>query len=141
MPISSLTVCMMWRECNVFNTNEAKSSFTCIECCQQDSKTLLQQNPPLCTDYKIVVLCNCVCTVYVCAFSALMLLVEWQEGHPPCKKLSGGMLAWLSVWGENARCRFAHAQLMPLPLTISCSSKSRLVLPSWFHLSGTGSPG
>ena len=23
------------------------------------------------------------------------------------------------------------AQLMPLPLTISCSSKSRLVLPSW----------
>jgi len=33
------------------------------------------------------------------------------------------------------------AQLMPLPLTISCSSKSRLVLPSWFYLSGTGSPG
>jgi len=26
------------------------------------------------------------------------------------------------------------AQLMPLPLTISCSSKSRLVLPSWFYL-------
>jgi len=24
---------------------------------------------------------------------------------------------------------------MPLPLTISCSSKSRLVLPSWFYLS------
>jgi len=33
------------------------------------------------------------------------------------------------------------AQLMPLPLTISCSSKSRLVLPSWLYLSGTGSPG
>ena len=26
------------------------------------------------------------------------------------------------------------AQLMPLPLTISCSSKSRLVLPSWYQL-------
>jgi len=26
------------------------------------------------------------------AFSALMLLVGWQEGHPACKKLSGGML-------------------------------------------------
>jgi len=26
------------------------------------------------------------------------------------------------------------AQLMPLPLTISCSSKSRLVLPFWFRL-------
>jgi len=31
------------------------------------------------------------------AFSALMLLVGRQEGHPPCKKLSGGVLAWLSV--------------------------------------------
>jgi len=27
-----------------------------------------------------------------------MLLVKWQEGHPVCKKLSGGiMLAWLCV--------------------------------------------
>jgi len=22
----------------------------------------------------------------------------WQEGHPACKKLSGGMLVWLCVW-------------------------------------------
>jgi len=27
-------------------------------------------------------------------------LVGRQEGHPACKKLSGGMLAWLSVWSE-----------------------------------------
>ena len=32
------------------------------------------------------------------AFSALMLLVGLQEGHPACKKLSGGVLVWLSVW-------------------------------------------
>jgi len=32
------------------------------------------------------------------------------------------------------------AQLMPLPLTISCSSKSRLVLPSWYYLPGASSP-
>jgi len=31
------------------------------------------------------------------AFSASMLLVGRQEGHPACKKLSGGVLAWLSV--------------------------------------------
>jgi len=31
-------------------------------------------------------------------FSALTLLVGRQEGHPACKKLSGGVLAWLSVW-------------------------------------------
>jgi len=30
-------------------------------------------------------------------FSALTLLVGLQEGHPACKKLTGGVLAWLSV--------------------------------------------
>ena len=38
------------------------------------------------------------------AFSALKLLVGWQEGHPACKKLSGGVLAWLSVWSELQTC-------------------------------------
>jgi len=36
----------------------------------------------------------------VCAFSALMLLIGQQKGHPACKKLSGGMLAWLCIWGK-----------------------------------------
>jgi len=31
------------------------------------------------------------------AFSALTLLVGRQEAHPACKKLSGALLAWLSV--------------------------------------------
>jgi len=34
--------------------------------------------------------------VHLC-FSALTLLVGRQEGHPACKKLSGGVLAWLPV--------------------------------------------
>jgi len=38
------------------------------------------------------------------AFSALTLLVRRQEGHPACKKLSGGVLAWLSVWSEVQTC-------------------------------------
>jgi len=38
------------------------------------------------------------------AFSALTLLVGWQEGHPACKKLSGRVLAWLSVWSEVQTC-------------------------------------
>jgi len=63
------------------------------------------------------------------AFSALMLLFGWQEGHLACKKLSGGILAWLSVWSE-----------MPLPLTVSCFSKIQIgftfLVPA--HL---GSPG
>ena len=52
-----------------------------------------------------------------------MLLVGRQEGHPACKKLSGGVLAWLSLE------RGAHlhmAQLMPLPLTVSCFSKIQI---------------
>ena len=38
------------------------------------------------------------------AFSALTLLVGRQEGHPACKKLSGGVLAWLSVWSDVQIC-------------------------------------
>jgi len=33
-------------------------------------------------------------------FSASTLLVGHQEEHPACKKLSGGVLAWRSVWSE-----------------------------------------
>ena len=47
--------------------------------------------------------------------------VGWaQEGHPACKKLSGGVLLWLSVWSE--------VQLMPLPLTVFCFSKIQVGL-------------
>jgi len=113
-----------------------------------------------------------------------MLLVWWQEGHPDCKKVSGGteqnificlnklteftthkdhnrqatrkamwlnnaggpnsnihqqsiyggVLMWLSVWGEVKICMCHVAQLMPLLLTISSpGNKSRL---DWFYLSG-----
>jgi len=34
------------------------------------------------------------------AFSALTLLALQQEGHLACKKLSGEVLAWLSVWSK-----------------------------------------
>jgi len=40
----------------------------------------------------------------MCAYSALTLLVGRQEGHPACKKLSGGVLAWLSVWSKVQTC-------------------------------------
>jgi len=36
-------------------------------------------------------------TVFSCAFSALTLLIGRLEEHPACKKLSGGVLAWLFV--------------------------------------------
>jgi len=66
-----------------------------------------------------------------CAFSALTLLVGWQEGHPACKKLSGGVLAWLSIWSEVQTCTWpswCHCHSLPL-----ASVKSRLVLPFWYR--------
>jgi len=68
----------------------------------------------------------------VVSFSALTLLVGRQEGHPACKKLSGGVL----VQGANLHM----AQLMPLPLTVSCFSKIQIgftfLVPAY-----PGSPG
>ena len=66
------------------------------------------------------------------AFSALTLLVGRQEGHPACKKLSGGVLAWLSVWSEVQTCMWlswCHCHSLSL-----ASVKSRLVLPFWYRL-------
>ena len=59
------------------------------------------------------------------AFSALTLLVGRQEGHPACKKPNGG--CWRGYL-SGTRCRLAYCmtQLMPLPLTVSCSSKIQL---------------
>ena len=67
-----------------------------------------------------------------CAFSALTLLVGLQEGHPACKKQSGGILAWLSVWSEMQTCiwpSWCHCHSLPLGPV-----KSRLVLPFWYRL-------
>ena len=38
------------------------------------------------------------------AFSALTLLVWRQEGYTACKKLSGGVLSWLTVLSEVKNC-------------------------------------
>jgi len=43
-------------------------------------------------------------TKLLSAFCALALLVWRQEGHPACKKLSGGVLAWLSLWNKVQTC-------------------------------------
>jgi len=55
--------------------------------------------------------------------------------------MNNGGLAYTETATEIFGIVLHMAQLMPLPLNISCFRKSRLVLPSWFYLSGTGSPG
>ena len=66
------------------------------------------------------------------SFSALTLLVGRQEGHPACKKLSGGVLAWLFVWSDVQTCiwpSWCHCHSLSF-----ASVKSRLVLPFWYRL-------
>jgi len=76
----------------------------------------------------------CVCILFNYtgyAFSALTLLVGRQEGHPACKKLSGGVLAWLSAWSEVQTCIWpSGCQCYSLSLA---SVKSSLVLPFWYR--------
>jgi len=67
-----------------------------------------------------------------CFLTTLTLLAGWQKGHPACKKLSGEVLAWLSVWSEVQICiwpSWCHYHSLPL-----ASEKSRSVLPFWYRL-------
>jgi len=71
-------------------------------------------------------------------WSGLTLLVGWQEGHPACKKTE-----W---WGAGVvicleRGSDLHmAQLMPLPLTVSCFSKIQIGF-TFLAPAHLGSPG
>ena len=55
-----------------------------------------------------------------------------RKGIQPVKKLSSGVLAWLSVWSEVLTCTcpsWCHCHSLSL-----ASVKSRLVLPFWYPL-------
>jgi len=69
-------------------------------------------------------LCQCFCLQ---CFDA----VSWAAGrHPACKKLSGGVLAWLSVWGV--------VQICVCPSSCHCHSLSLAsVNPDWFYHNGS----
>jgi len=72
------------------------------------------------------------------AFSALTLLVGRLKGHPACKKLSGGMLAAVVCMKRGADLH--TAQLMLLPLTVSCFSKIQIgftfLVPAYLGTAG-----
>jgi len=64
-----------------------------------------------------------------------MLLVGWQEGHLACNKTEWwGVGVVIICLGRGAD--LLMAQLIPLPLTVSCFRKSSLVfvLPFWYQL-------
>jgi len=80
----------------------------------------------------------CYIKYFLYAFSTLTLLVGWQEGHPACKKLErwgAGMVICLERGAD-----LHMAQLMPLPLTVSCFSKIQIGF-IFLVLAHLGSPG
>ena len=89
-------------------------------------QSCIQKQCSLCTFLSISLFYSCYlwCRINLpFCFSALTLLVVWQEGHPACRKLSGGALVWFCL----EQCADLHmAQLMPLPLTVSCFSKIQI---------------
>jgi len=82
------------RACVVTGYSELKTELT-------DYLKKFADNGKVCV---CVVICPALIVIINSAFSALTLLVRRQEGHPACKKLSGGVLAWLSVWSEVQTC-------------------------------------
>ena len=107
-----------------------------LEWCQKGHKCVVLLLLPVCHFLFPRFLRNCthtsLCILLWSAFSALTLLVGRQEGHPAWKKLSGEVLAWLSVWSEVQACIYpswCHCHSLSL-----ASVKSRLVLPIWYRL-------
>jgi len=98
-PLNGCSFVIVFDVCVIYDTETVLVTLASSCCCQQrhtSSKTLLQQ-PSRVVIHNLILL-----QPKVFAFSALTLLVGRQEGHPACKKLSDGMLAW-------ARCRFAYS--------------------------------
>jgi len=69
------------------------------------------------------------------ASSALTLLVGRQEGYPACKKLSGEVLASLSVWCKVQMICIWCSWINYYFLSFIAPVKSRMV-----YLSGAGLP-
>ena len=90
--------------------------------------------PPLYDDFKIFYLSF----AFILFCLSVLPSVPWhcwlggRKGIRPVKNLSGGVLAWLSVWSEMQTCiwpSWCHCHSLSF-----ASVKSRLVLPFWYWL-------
>ena len=90
----------------------------------------------VCTE--IAALCASTVTEIVCLCRSVVVCLQWccwlggRKGIRSVKELSGGVLAWLSVWSEVQTCIWpsgCHCHSLSL-----ASVKSRLVFPFWYRL-------
>ena len=84
----------------LYNAVKSRTEMTIVTIVRYQGNALTDTFSLLCSDLGF----RWHCCHYNHAFSALTLLVGQQEGHPACKILSGGVLAWLSVWSEVQTC-------------------------------------
>jgi len=102
---------------------EYSTSFTLALRCQNESLLLLP------------ITCNCMIRAVTEVVPSVLWsywLVGLQEGHLACKKLSGGVLSWLSFWSEVQTCiwpSWCHCHSLSV-----ASVKSRLVLSFWYRV-------
>ena len=126
-----LTICLIWSTCWCFvwrlRGNMVRTGLCCVMC---NSCAQWYANE-LC----VLIMFRLHFFVYLgsvfVAFSALTLLVGRQEGHPACKKQSGG--CWRGYL-TGARCRLAYGPADATAIHCLASVKSRLVLPFWYRL-------
>ena len=115
-----------WQWTNYFMYNNRLSPDH-MACSRQTNNNIILEVTQKCSNLqKRLFIISWSQTIITVAFSALMLLVGWQEGHPASKKLSGGVLVWLSVWSEVQTCTWpswCHCYSLTL-----ASVKSRLVV-------------
>jgi len=71
-------------------------------------------------------------SVILSIYRKILTLYFLYYSFSACKKLNGGVLAWLSVWSKVQTCiwpSWCHCHSVSL-----ASVKSRLVLPFWYRL-------
>jgi len=123
-----------WQWTNYFMYNNRLSP-DYMACSRQTNNNIILEVTQKCSNLqKRLFIISWSQTIINVAFSALMLLVGWQEGHPASKKLSGGVLVWLSFWSEVQTCTWpswCHCYSLTL-----ASVKSRLVVPDKRPLNG-----
>ena len=131
---------LKWYVCHILTTSAILSHFTALLYCDitsiscpitatrceitENQEVLLQWVPGIICIFYLSFL------KHYLAFSALTLLVG--KGIRPVKNLSGGVLAWLSVWSEMQTWiwpSWCHCHSLSLT-----SVKSTLVLPFWYRL-------
>ena len=99
-----MIACYCYRYCfkHVLPGPSLQQSTKCLKHCGASMIWLVQFSYQHHQNFTNLLSCTYIGTTV--SFSALTLLVGRQEGHAASKKLSGGLLAWLSVWSEVQIC-------------------------------------